>query len=327
MNLAGNCPVPHAQHRLAEARDPRRFERMADVRLHAADRQLAIARQLVLKRQIERPEFRGIADLGRGGVTLDVLQPRRIDPAAIRAMDRENLAFLTRRPQAFAAPVRRYADAANDSLNRVPVLQRPRQGLQDHRGVPIGADQPVGARVEGAGTGPADRFRLREEDQRVPLAARRAADHGHVDLPMSQGVDPHRHRDQRRGAGRIGRQRGTTQPEGLGDQGGDIARADLGAAIGPPAARRPMDAVDHAAQHRLLRRGRQGAKRRVFKQIRNDGFGIVVAGHLSGEDAPSGVADVNPGMRRGDVVRIVAGVAERHRRHFAHDEVGGVGVM
>ena len=118
----------------------------------------------------------GIADLGRGGMGFEVLQPRACQCRARRPVGWPAPALLARRPKAFAAAVGRHADAADHGLDFVSVGQGPGNGLDDHRHVAFGENQAVGVGVEGTRTTRAERLGVRKQDQRVGLAIRCAAD-------------------------------------------------------------------------------------------------------------------------------------------------------
>ena len=131
MLIAGTKrPVLHAQHRLDQARDAGRFQRVADVGLDAGDRNLLAGRKF--RARISPSAFSSVASPRLVEVACASMYCKRghVEAVAIGALHGLDLAFLARGPQAFAAAVGRHAHAQHDGLNRVAVGQCPRQGLE-----------------------------------------------------------------------------------------------------------------------------------------------------------------------------------------------------
>ncbi len=315
--------VLHGEHRLDEAGDSRRLQRVADVGLHAPDRDLRCRPSAIAEHLGDRLQLGGVSELCRSGVGLDVLQSSGVDAACIGPLDRQDLPFLPRRPKALALPVGRDSQAANHGENGVPVGEGLRQGLDQHRGVPLAEDQAVGIRVEGAGTHGADRLGMAEEHQGVRLVAGRAAHDRHVDAAHLKGPRRKQERLQRRRAGRIDRHERPAQPERLGDRprrhaDGEIAALNIAAGV------LSAHGLDRFADDALLVRRRQGAEGVDFAEklggLFHAGRVDVVAGHV----APAAIADEDAGIPQRQVERVEPRVPARFRSHFAHRQMRAV---
>ncbi len=327
VDLSGEGPVLQAQYGLHEARDPRRFQRVADVRFHAADRQFAAFRQLVFQGQSQRAEFRRVADLSRGRMAFDVLEVDRVDFRAIRAIDRMNLAFLARSPQALAATVGRHSHAADHRVDFVSVRERFRQRLQHDDGVAVRADESVGVGVKRPRTGVADRLSHREQHQPVPFAERRAADQRHIDIALAQRMGAGRHGDQRRRAGGVDRQVRSLQPEGVRDHARHHRRRQIGIAVRFPARLLAAEFLDDVAQRDLLHFRRQRSIGWIVRQMMGDFFEISRRGKIARQTASAGMADIHADVALREIERIITRMAASHRGDFAHDQMHAVVVF
>ena len=78
----------HREHHLHEAGNAGGLERVADVGLHAADRNLCPGRQVFRHQPRQRAEFGGIPHLRARGVGLDVLNAANIGGVGIGPLDR-----------------------------------------------------------------------------------------------------------------------------------------------------------------------------------------------------------------------------------------------
>ena len=143
--------VLHGEHHLDEAGDARRLECVADVCLHASNRDLPARRQVTPHQPCECCQFGGVAHLRARGVGLDVFDPRDVGRVGIRPLDGEHLPLLPRSPQALSFAVAGHAEAADHRPDSVTVGDRLRQ-LFDHQGyVALGGHKPVGFLAEWAG--------------------------------------------------------------------------------------------------------------------------------------------------------------------------------
>ena len=143
--------VLHREHHLHEAGDPGGLEGVADVGLHAADRDLPSGRQVAAHQSRERAELRRVAHLGTGGVGLDVFDAGDVGLVGIGPLHGQHLPFLPRRPQALALAIAGHAEAADHRPDPVAVGDRPGE-LLDHEGhVALGRHQAVSVLAERAG--------------------------------------------------------------------------------------------------------------------------------------------------------------------------------
>ncbi len=256
-----------------------------------------------------------------------VLQFRRIDLRTVGPVDGENLAFLARRPQAFAAAIRRNPHAANHRMNLVLVGERLRQRLQHDGRVTVGADQAVGIGVKRPRTGPADRLGHREQHQAVPLAVRCAADDCHIDKALPERMTPDRHGDQGRGTRGIDRQIRPLQPKRLRDQPRDLGRRQFRTAIGAPPRFFPMHAIHDAFDRRQLHVGRQRAEGGVVPEILRHLVNVDRRRQFARQATAARMTDVNSHVALREVERIITCVPASHCRDFAQDEMRGIGVV
>src|SRR5262245_42566901 len=123
-------PMLHAQDRLDQSGDPRRFERVSDVRLDAGNRSFFPGRKFVGPGYPEGVDFGRTGETRRRGMGLDILERTHLLAISIGTLHGLDLAFLPRRPQAFASTIRTAAESGNDRLNSVTIGQGARQGLQ-----------------------------------------------------------------------------------------------------------------------------------------------------------------------------------------------------
>ena len=134
----------HRQHDLHKARHPGRFQRMANVGLHAPDRNLFPGREMLAHQRGQSAEFCGIADLRAGGVGLDVVESADVVGGGIGTLHGQHLALLTRCPQALPLPIAGHANATDHGADAIAVGHRPRQRLDDQGDIALGRHQAVG---------------------------------------------------------------------------------------------------------------------------------------------------------------------------------------
>ena len=297
--------VLHGEHNLDEAGDTGRLQRVADVRLHAADGNLAALGQMLRHQPRKGAEFRGVAHLGARGMSLDIFEPADISGVGIGPLHGQHLPLLPRSPQALALAVAGHAQAADHGPDAVAVGHCARESLDHDRHVAFRRDQAVSVGAERARTHVAHRLGRREEHEAVRLAVRSAAHDRLIDAALEQGPRGDRHRLQRRGTGRIHHEIGAVEPHRLLD---DLGHADR-AQLEPPAGLTGRVAVADCGG--LL--GRDVSSRRAEQRL--GGFDLgEQCGRLIDAVGIDDVAD--PGAAAG-VPHVYAGAAVgRHRERI-----------
>jgi len=311
----------HGEHGLDQACHSRRLERMADVRFDAADGNPRAARQMLAEHFGQRRRLRGVAQGGRGRMGFDVLQVGHFGRTSIRSSHGLHLAFLARGPDTLAAPVGRDTDVAHDGQHPVAIAQRPVQRLDDNADVTLSDHQPVGLGVERSGADRRHGLRQGEQQERVGLEVRGAADDGHVDLALVQGPSSQRQPLQRRGAGGIDHHGRARKSKGLGNQAGRHMGIQLRqvADVGrrQPAARRRHHLADDLGRspvHRLMESGDLAQKLGRLLDARGKHQVPVAA-------TSARVADVDPRVALRQLERIQPGMSARRGRHVAERQV------
>ena len=202
----GDDAVLHGEHDLDQTRHAGGFEGVADVGLHAADRDLLSGREVGGNQRRQCPQFGRVADLGARGVGFDVIEATELTFVGIGSLDGEFLALLARCPQALPLAVAGHADPADDRPDPIAVGDRLGEGLDDQRDVPLSGHQAVGIAPERTGSDIADRLGGGEEDEAVRLAVRGSADDRLIDPPLLE-------RPGRDGEGLEGRRAGGVDDE------------------------------------------------------------------------------------------------------------------
>ena len=310
-----------AEDRLDHARDTRRFQGVTNVGLDARYWNLLAGGEIFAQDFRQRVEFRGIAQIGRGRVRLDVLQRAHVDAMSISALHGLDLSLLTRRPEALAATIGRHSQPQNDRLDGIAVGQGARQGLEDQGDVPLGTDQPVGRGVERSRTRFAHRLGVGEQHQRVALAIRRAADDRHVDPAQLQGANPQHHGLQRRRARGIDGRERAVQRKGLRDRAGHHVDGNIRRIRGA-LGRLSSNGFDQFADDCFLILRRQLLETGHFAEQLRGIFDAGAIGEIGGQIASLGVADVHTRVAQGQIERIESGVTAGFGRGLAHQQMG-----
>ena len=321
----GDEAMLHRKHDLDEARHAGRFERVADVRLHAADRDFFPGRDVGRDERRQRAEFRGIADLGARGVGFDVVEAADLALVGVGPLDGELLPLLARRPQALPLAVTGHADATDDRPDPIAVGNRLGEFLDDQRHVSLGGHQTVGIAAEGAGTGVADRLRRRKEHEAVRLAVRGATDDRLIDSPLLERPGSDRKGLERGGAGGIDDKVGAVELEGFADDfsGAEGAEVEL-----LPRTAAGMITADRGGD--LCRnRFRPGTEEFTGGlNVAEPGSGAVDPSGIdvvADPGTPAGVADVDTGAGpAGHGEGIESGIPAGQRRYLEEDVMGDV---
>ena len=202
----GNDAVLHGEHDLDQTRHPGGFEGVADVGLHAPDRDLLPCREVGGNQRRQRPQFGRVADLGARGVGFDVVEATDVTFVGIGPLDGELLPLLPRGPQALPLAVAGHADPADNRPDSIAVGDRLGESLDDQRDVPLSGHQAVGIAPKRTGSDIADRLGGGEENEAVRFAVGGSANNGLIDPPLLE-------RPGRDGQGLEGRRAGSVDDE------------------------------------------------------------------------------------------------------------------
>ena len=243
-----------------------------------------------VERELESPEFGGVARNGAGAVGLDQLDGvGSVGGLRVRVLERPRLARRDRRVHALGSAVGAGADAVDDAVDVVAVafgivetLQRHHaDAFAEHRAVGL-----VGKRPDVLGLGQGRRLRKAHVHEDVVHGVDAPGDH-QVAVAEIQLVDPHRDRRERRCARRVGDAVGAAEVETVGDasrddiseqsgegalgplgmQGEDLITRGLGDVFGHAGATHPLEphgpvhAAGHGAEQLLTRRHAEDHRR------------------------------------------------------------------
>ena len=348
VDLPRNHLVLHGQDDFEQAGHAGGLQGMADVCLHAADRDLRAPRQPVAQGFSQRRHFRDVAGLGRGGVGLDELQPAHVEAGAVSPPHGFNLPLDTRSPEAFSPAVGGHANAANHGMNAVAVRTGPVEGLHDHDNLPFPGDETIGGGIKRPRAAGRDRPGLGEQDQRTSGNIGGPAHQGHVDRPSPQRPPSDGKGLERRRAGPIEGYRRTGQLQCLGDdrgcETGRKGKPFVTAVRKPPPhfsgafalitarpdpwilpRKPPANLRDDLPDNRILLRWGECREIRHFAQVLrcfiDAGRVAQVACHL----ASQGMADKNTRVANGQVKGVHARIAACLRSHLADRSLHDIG--
>ena len=318
-------PVLHREHDLDEARHAGGLEGVADVRLHAADRDLPPGRNVRRDERRQGTELGRIADLGARGMGFDVVEAADFALVGIGPLDSELLPFLTRRPQALPLAVTRHADATDDRPDPIAVGDRLGELLDHQRHIALGRHQAVGITAEGARAGVAHRLCGRKQHEAVRLAVGSPADDRLIDPPLLERASGDGEGLERRGTGGVDDEVGAVEVERFAD--------DLRGPEGSQVEFLPRTAAGVVAADRGGDLGGDGVRPGAEKfagrfDVAEPGGRAVDPGGIdvvADPSAAAGVADVDAGARpTGHGEGIKTGIAAGQRRHLEEDVVGDV---
>ncbi len=228
----GQHAVPHRHDHLDDARDPGRALRVPDVGLDRAEPQgLALAVLSVGGEQ--RLGLDGVAELRTRAVGLDGVHVGRPESGAREGLaDDPLLRGAVGGGEAVGRAVLVDGGSPDDREHLVPVALGVGEPFQDDRADAFAPAGAVGVRRERPAPAVGGQAPLAAElDERARRRHHRhAARERHRAVAGAQRLHRHVQRDERGGAGGVDRDRGSFEPEGVGDAPGDdtgrIARAD-----------------------------------------------------------------------------------------------------
>jgi hypothetical protein len=213
---ARDALVTEREDDLEQPADPRRRLGVTDVRLERPDEERAVGGSADAHHGAERLDLDRVAERGPRAVRLDVVHVGWGDAGVgERAADDRLLREAVRDGEPRAATVLVHRAAADDGEHAVAVAHRVRQALEGDDGAALGADEAVGAGVEGLAA-PVGRHHppLREEGEgRVGEDDVDAAGEGEVALARAQRLAGEMDRGERRGAGGVDRHARALEPE------------------------------------------------------------------------------------------------------------------
>ena len=321
----GDDAVLHGEHDLDQTRHPGGFEGVADVGLHAPDRDLLPCREVGGNQRRQRPQFGRVADLGTRGVGFDVIEATDVTVVRIGALDGELLTLLTRGPQALPFAVTGHADPADNRPDSIAVGDRLGEGLDDQRDVPLSGHQAVGIAPERTRSDIADRLGGGEENEAIRLAVGGSADNGLIDPPLLERPGRDGEGLERRRAGSVDDEIGAVELERLAD--------DLGRPEGSDVELLPRTAARIIVADRGGDLGRDalggGAEQFAGRlHLAEPGGAAVDPGGIdviADPGAAAGVADIDagPGLPR-HRERVEARIPAGQRSNLEEDLVGDV---
>ncbi len=163
VNRGGNDFAIHRKNGFEQTCQTSRFQGVADIGLHAADRDPMPQIGLLVEVR-EGLCFGGVSDLRAGGVGFDVLNFFRADVTIVCPLNGEQLSFTTRCPKTLAATIGRYSDSANNTPDPISICQGFIERLDDKGDVAFGTDKAVGGLIEWSRAGCAARLGLGKEN-------------------------------------------------------------------------------------------------------------------------------------------------------------------
>ena len=260
-----------------------------------------------------------------------VLQVAHVDPVLVNPLDRQHLAFLAWRPEAFSFTVRGGREIADDAADRIAIRHGVGQSLQNQRYVALGGDQAIRVRVERPGLARRQRLRGGKQHEAMLLQARRAAHHRHIDRAESQRLHAERHGLQRRSAGGIEGHRGPRQAKGPRDGMRRDVRAQTGSRkIGSPPIL-PTHFADDIVHQSIEFAGGQPAwalaKGGKFAEIAGCLLDQGREDPVRGMTGAARTAEIDPGLAAAQLEWIEPRVSQSPRRHVANREKRGVGML
>ena len=297
--------VVERESRLDQTRDAGRGHGVSDVRLDASERRAdAAARRpsRLVEELAQRSHLDDVAD-GRGSsVRLEVTDARGRDGRiAICHPQGFELTALARRHRPFAAAVVVRRRSLHHGVDAIPVANRVVEALEHHHAGAFAHHESVGAGVEGtafttAGQRPDAAEAHQVVRQQVQVHPTRDRE---VDLAAAQVDDGLLRGDQRRGAGRVDRERGAAQVPCLGDDGGGHVEQVAGHREGPHR--------HHVLDQRVAKvvgfRSGKGAPEGAVEELHGADAGeeelLVLADARADEDAGAGAlerASLVPGV-------------------------------
>ena len=213
-----NLPLPHAQSRLDQPRDPGRRLEVADIGLDRTDDAGALPRASFAKHRTDRARFDRITDRGPGAVRLDIADMARANAGSRAGLPQHSdLRVAAGDRDRAGAAVLVDGSAPDHRVDAVAIAQRSRQELEDHDAGAFAADIAVGARIERlaaavrrqhGSTAEGDGDVGREHDVHAP-------DHGGIAFAGQQGRAGRIERHQRRRARGIDREARPPQVEAM----------------------------------------------------------------------------------------------------------------
>ncbi len=228
-----DLPVRERQHRLDHPRRAGSALQVPDVGLDRADQARRVIAPAGPVHRGDRGRLQRVAELRAGAVRLHVVDRAGVHTRVrARTCHHVHLRLLARRHDPVRVPVLVHGTAADDGQDPVAVALGVGEELEDQDAAALAAAIAVGGRVEGLGpavrrerAGLAQRDCLAGGAQQVDAAGERRGA-----LAEAQALAGQVGGDQRRRAGRVQRDAGAAQVEGVGDAVGDGAgrRADPG---------------------------------------------------------------------------------------------------
>ncbi len=342
---AGNPLVVHGENRLDERRDARGGLEVPDLALDRPDEERLAPWSPVDR--LHGPDLHGVTERRAGSVSLEHADiPGRERRGVERPTEHRLLCGSTGDRETRAVPVVADRRPRDDGPDAVPVRKRVGEALEHDDPAPLTPDVARSPRIERPDL---TRLRQRPDLLEVAVALGRqqqvdASGEGHRGLPSPEGLGREVHRDQRRAAGRVDRQRrprpAEVPSEPTRGEAGLVARARPGEDrlhVGPSRVETaPVLGAPDAHEHRTPsplepRRGDPGVLERLLGDLEQQALLGIESGSLGGDHPESGrieiadlvevasgravIADLAPG--RGRPYRILAAGEER-------PELGGV---